>query len=193
MDSSSGENEGRREHRVPLSDATLNLEALVELGNNHASGWVFPGGRAGRPLSNMSMIMLLRRMSRLDLTVHGFRSTFRDWSARRPTIRERWPSKRCRMRWPTRLRLLTAGAICSEAALVDGRLVEGLRAAREVSGRAAKPSLSRRAWLLARVSITWLLKRTTPICCEGRPKKALARASLASSWLLQALVATVLL
>ena len=71
-----------REHRVPLSDATLNLlEALVELGNNHASGWVFPGGRAGRPLSNMSMIMLLRRMSRLDLTVHGFRSTFRDWSA----------------------------------------------------------------------------------------------------------------
>jgi len=42
---------------------------------------VFPGGRKGRPLSNMAMEMLLRRMGRNDLTVHGFRSTFRDWAA----------------------------------------------------------------------------------------------------------------
>jgi integrase len=71
-----------REHRVPLSDAALNiLNALKQWRDDHAGGWVFPGGHTGRPLSNMSMIMLLRRMSRPDLTVHGFRSTFRDWSA----------------------------------------------------------------------------------------------------------------
>jgi len=44
-------------------------------------GYIFPGQRKGRPLSSMSMLMLLRRMSRPDLTVHGFRSSFRDWCA----------------------------------------------------------------------------------------------------------------
>ena len=42
--------------------------------------WVFPGQRDGS-LSNTGMLMLLRRMGRGDLTVHGFRSTFRDWTA----------------------------------------------------------------------------------------------------------------
>src|SRR5215218_7596991 len=42
---------------------------------------LFPGGRAGEPLSNMSMNMLRRRMGRGGLTVHGFRSCFRDWCA----------------------------------------------------------------------------------------------------------------
>ncbi len=42
---------------------------------------MFSGGRAGKPLSNMSMNMLLRRMGRGGLTVHGFRSCFRDWCA----------------------------------------------------------------------------------------------------------------
>jgi len=46
-----------------------------------AGDWVFPGGKAGRPLSGMAMLMLLRRMGRGDLTAHGFRSTFRDWAA----------------------------------------------------------------------------------------------------------------
>ena len=45
--------------------------------------FVFPGGKADRPLSNMAMLMLLRRMGRGDLTAHGFRSTFRDWAAER--------------------------------------------------------------------------------------------------------------
>ena len=40
-----------------------------------------PGGREGRPLSNMAFLMLLRRLGRDDLTAHGFRSTFRDWAA----------------------------------------------------------------------------------------------------------------
>jgi integrase len=46
-------------------------------------GFVFPGSKAGKPLSNMAFLMLLRRMARADLTAHGFRSTFRDWVAER--------------------------------------------------------------------------------------------------------------
>ena len=41
-----------------------------------ASDFVFSGQRRGKPLSNMAMLVLLRRMERSDLTVHGFRSTF---------------------------------------------------------------------------------------------------------------------
>jgi integrase len=70
-----------REHRVPLSDATLAI--LEELMKVHHGDVVFPGGKAGRPISNMAMLMLLRRMGRGDLTAHGFRSTFRDWAAER--------------------------------------------------------------------------------------------------------------
>jgi integrase len=46
-------------------------------------GFVFPGGKPGKPLSNMAFLMLLRRMERGDLTAHGFRSSFRDWAAER--------------------------------------------------------------------------------------------------------------
>ncbi len=42
---------------------------------------MFHGGRAGKPLSNMPMNVLLRRIGRGELTVHGFRSCFRDWCA----------------------------------------------------------------------------------------------------------------
>ena len=42
---------------------------------------MFPGQKPGKPLSNMAMLALLRRMGRGDLTAHGFRSTFRDWCA----------------------------------------------------------------------------------------------------------------
>ena len=73
---------GLREHRVPLSDAALAvLKSMAPLRDDQAGGWVFPGGRVGRPLSNMGMMMLLRRMMRPNLTVHGFRSSFRDWCA----------------------------------------------------------------------------------------------------------------
>jgi integrase len=68
-----------REHRVPLSSAAVTL--LKEMQSIKQSDLVFPGERRGKPLSNMSMLMLLRRMSRGDLTAHGFRSTFRDWAA----------------------------------------------------------------------------------------------------------------
>ena len=45
--------------------------------------FVFPGAKAGRPLSNMAFLMLLRRMGRDGLTAHGFRSTFSDWCSER--------------------------------------------------------------------------------------------------------------
>lgn len=70
-----------KEHRVPLSERALAIveEMKAERVNNHP--FVFPGGRQGRPLSNMAMLKLLGRMDRGDLTAHGFRSSFRDWAA----------------------------------------------------------------------------------------------------------------
>ena len=68
-----------REHRVPLSEAALAI--LAQMRVIRSSEFVFPGLRAGKPLSDMSLLMLLRRMGRGDLTVHGFRSTFRTWAA----------------------------------------------------------------------------------------------------------------
>jgi integrase len=70
------------EHRVPLSGAALAvLDAVAPLWDVSTYGWLFPGASPGKPLSNMAMIMLLRRMGHNDLTVHGFRSTLRDWAA----------------------------------------------------------------------------------------------------------------
>lgn len=69
----------RKDHRIPLSDAAL--EVLASLPRVAGSPYLLPGQRAGRPLSNLAMLMTLRRMGRGDLTMHGFRSTFRDWAA----------------------------------------------------------------------------------------------------------------
>jgi integrase len=69
---------GGREHRVPLSDAAVAM--LKRMDNAEKSAHVFSSDR-GAALSNMAMDMLLRRMGRKDATVHGFRSTFRDWAA----------------------------------------------------------------------------------------------------------------
>src|SRR6185295_17632995 len=67
-----------REHRVPLSPRAVEIvKAQLELNELY----VFPGQKPKKPLSNMAMLALLKRMKREDLTVHGFRSTFRDWSA----------------------------------------------------------------------------------------------------------------
>jgi len=69
------------EHRVPLSANALALLREAEKLRADGVDFVFPGGRKGKPLSNMSFLMLLRRMAREDITAHGFRSTFRDWAA----------------------------------------------------------------------------------------------------------------
>lgn len=68
---------GARIHRVPLSDRALAL--FQRLGEAKTGPFVFPGQREGKPLSNMAMAMVLRRMKIKGATVHGFRSTFRDW------------------------------------------------------------------------------------------------------------------
>lgn len=68
----------RREHRVPLSkEARAILETLPRLANSQL---VFPGQK-GRPLSDMTLSAVLKRMDLKHYTVHGFRSTFRDWAA----------------------------------------------------------------------------------------------------------------
>ncbi|MDP2492574.1 tyrosine-type recombinase/integrase [Shimia thalassica] len=69
---------GGKPHRVPLTDEMLRvLEPMKAM----ASTCVFEGQKRHHPLSNMSMLMLLRRMGRGDFTVHGFRSSFRDWAS----------------------------------------------------------------------------------------------------------------
>ncbi len=70
-----------REHRVPLSARAI--EILNGIGSGETDCFVFAGGKPNRPLSNMALLAVLRRMERENLTVHGFRSTFRDWTAER--------------------------------------------------------------------------------------------------------------
>ena len=83
-----------REHRVPLSEPALAI--LEKLAGAKTGEFVFPGQRAGKPLSNMALEMVLRRMKIEGATVHGFRSSFRDWCGRRQAFRGRLP----RRRWP---------------------------------------------------------------------------------------------
>ena len=66
-----------REHRVPLSDRAVEILRKAP----RLSDVIFPGRRAGSLLSDMSLTAVLRRMDRGDITMHGFRSTFRDWCA----------------------------------------------------------------------------------------------------------------
>ena len=70
-----------REHRVPLCEVAVAL--LDKLPQERDGEFLFIGARAGMPLSNMAMTSVLRRMKRGDITVHGFRSTFRDWAGDR--------------------------------------------------------------------------------------------------------------
>lgn len=67
-----------REHRVPLSARAIAI--LRKLEKLKLSEFVFPGQQRNKPLSNMAMEMVLRRMKIEDATVHGFRSSFRDWA-----------------------------------------------------------------------------------------------------------------
>jgi integrase len=73
---------GHREHRVPLSDDAIRV--LEEVQSVQSGGkFVFPGHRHHKPLSNMAMLNVLRRMGRVEVTTHGFRSSFRTWAAER--------------------------------------------------------------------------------------------------------------
>ena len=77
-----------REHRVPLSPRALEIAKAQPDGP-----FLFAGGKEKQPLSDMAMLELLRRMGRDDLTVHGFRSTFRDWASERTS----YPREVCEM------------------------------------------------------------------------------------------------
>lgn len=68
-----------KEHRVPLSDRSIDI--LKEMQSFTTNSFVFPSGSKG--LSNMAMLKLLKRMDKPTITVHGFRSSFRDWAAER--------------------------------------------------------------------------------------------------------------
>src|SRR5205807_6162141 len=73
-----------REHRVPLSDpATAVIQGMAEIRSGEI---VFPSGKTRRPMSNMAMLMLRRRMGRDDLTIHGIRSSLLDWAAERTSF-----------------------------------------------------------------------------------------------------------
>jgi integrase len=75
-----GRTKGGRTHRVPLSKTAVEL--LRNLPSEQNNEFVFIGARSGS-LANEGMAQALKRMGYRDITVHGFRSTFRDWAAER--------------------------------------------------------------------------------------------------------------
>lgn len=66
---------GGLEHRVPLSDEALDVLETIK---GFDDDLIFPGSQGGKPLSDMSLTAVLKRLD-VPVTVHGFRSTFRDW------------------------------------------------------------------------------------------------------------------
>ena len=69
----------KREHRVPLAPRAVEIvREILE----RKDEYVFTGRKAGEPISNMTMLYLLQRMG-VPVTVHGFRSSFRDWASER--------------------------------------------------------------------------------------------------------------
>jgi integrase len=72
-----GRMKARKSHRVPLAPEAVGL--LRELHTESGSDYVFIGTRAGKPLAHTALQVLLKRMQQ-PVTVHGFRSAFRDWS-----------------------------------------------------------------------------------------------------------------
>jgi integrase len=71
------------EHHVPLSDAAFDLLRGQLAARRPKQAHVFPGARPQKPLSNMALAMTMRRLGAGQYTVHGFRSSFRDWAADR--------------------------------------------------------------------------------------------------------------
>ena len=68
-----------KEHRVPLSPAAARILEKMAAVRSADIDIVFPGQKLGKPMSNMALNMLLRRLG-VDVTSHGFRSSFRDWA-----------------------------------------------------------------------------------------------------------------
>lgn len=71
---------GGRQHIVPLSGRAIEILNRMAMARREGQDLVFEGAKVGKPMSDMTLTMLLRRME-LKVTAHGFRSSFRDWSA----------------------------------------------------------------------------------------------------------------
>jgi integrase len=72
----------RVEHRIPLSAAAVEVvSAMLPWRNVEGGDWLFPGTKRGRCINDMAMQLVLRRMDRDELSVHGMRATFRSWTA----------------------------------------------------------------------------------------------------------------
>jgi integrase len=69
---------GGQAHRVPLTVAMLDL--LEQLGTQHQGDYLFPGAKLGRPIGTNAMALVLHSL-RSSVTVHGMRSSFRDWAS----------------------------------------------------------------------------------------------------------------
>jgi integrase len=71
-----------RDHRIPLPARAIEiLEQARHLSTG--DGWIFPGSKSGKPLSDGTFLKAARRLTAVTLTTHGFRSSFRDWAAER--------------------------------------------------------------------------------------------------------------
>ena len=67
-------------HVVPLSGAALDVLERAQLLRSPVSDLVFPGQNPKRTISDMTLLKVLRDRN-AGVTVHGFRSAFRDWVA----------------------------------------------------------------------------------------------------------------
>jgi integrase len=72
-----------REHRVPLPSRAR--EIVATMAALRTGAFVFPGRKPNHPLSTMALEMVLRRL-KVEATVHGFRSSFRDWVAEQTEV-----------------------------------------------------------------------------------------------------------
>jgi len=79
-----------KEHRIPLCDAAVAVLKDQSAHRGEDGDWVFPGQKRGKCLSNMAMTNVLKRIGWLDRTsVHGLRSSFRDWVGEKTRYPER--------------------------------------------------------------------------------------------------------
>jgi integrase len=93
------------EHRVPLSERAVEILQRAKA-LEHGGAYLFGGRTSKKPLSNMALLMTLRRMKRENVTAHGFRSSFRDWAAERTNF----PRAVCESALAHRLREKTEAA-----------------------------------------------------------------------------------
>ena len=128
-----------KEHRVPLSDAAVAI--LNDMAEIKQSQYLFPGIRAGRPLSNLAMRNSLKRASKQAITIHGFRSSFRDWCGEQTNFPREVAEGRARApRWRRGRGRISARRCAGKEASVDGRMGRLLLAPRR-QGRCCSAAL----------------------------------------------------